>query len=62
VQPSALLPLPAGSAAQWLRDPSGRFADRFWNGAAWTEWVRDDPMDGPQTDAPVPARAVGAES
>lgn len=28
-----------GTAAGWYPDPSGRFAQRYWDGAAWTEKV-----------------------
>jgi hypothetical protein len=55
VRPSALMPPPAGTPAQWLRDPSGRFVNRYWDGHTWTEWVQNQPNEY-LTDAPVPAR------
>lgn len=39
-------------APGWKRDPSGRFAGRYWNGAAWTEHVVTQDRV-PSTD-PVP--------
>src|SRR6516164_7747544 len=29
-------------SAQWLPDPTGRHAQRYWNGNRWTEHVADD--------------------
>jgi hypothetical protein len=54
VQPSALLPPPDGTSAQWLDDPSGRFVERYWDGERWTEWTRNG--NDYLTDPPVPAR------
>jgi hypothetical protein len=54
VQPSALLPPPEGTAAGWLRDPSGRYVDRYWDGGRWTEWTRNG--NDYLTDPPVPSR------
>jgi hypothetical protein len=54
VRPTALLPPPDGTPAQWLRDPAGRFADRYWDGAQWTEWTRNG--NDYLTDPPVPSR------
>lgn len=46
---------PAAEAADdpgWYDDPSGRHAQRFWDGAAWTEHVADE--DGNQSvDPPI---------
>ena len=36
----------------WLRDPSGRFRERWWDGGAWTTAARDDPAGPRFTDAP----------
>ena len=55
VSPSVLVPPPAGTTAQWLRDPSGRFVNRYWDGSRWSEWVQNEPNEY-LTDAPVPAR------
>lgn len=41
-----VVPLAAGTPgapAGWFPDPSGRHPDRYWNGEAWTHWVRDKP-------------------
>jgi Protein of unknown function (DUF2510) len=54
VRPTALLPPPDGTPAQWLRDPAGRFTDRYWDGAQWTEWTRNG--NDYLTDPPVPSR------
>ena len=54
VQPSALLPPPDGTPAQWLRDPAGRYTDRYWDGERWTEWTRNG--NDYLTDPPVPSR------
>lgn len=32
---------PSTPAAAWHPDPAGRFAQRYWNGTAWTEHVID---------------------
>lgn len=56
VQPSALLPPPDGTPAGWLRDPSGRYADRYWDGERWTEWTRNG--NDYLTDPPVPSRTA----
>ena len=34
-------------SAGWLADPSGRFAQRWWDGGAWTNHARDSER-GPQ--------------
>jgi len=34
-------------SAGWLADPSGRFAERWWDGCAWTNHARDTER-GPQ--------------
>ena len=36
----------------WLPDPSGRYPDRWWDGAQWTEWVRDKPGGTRSADPP----------
>ena len=54
LRPSALLPPPDGTRAGWLRDPAGRFADRYWDGERWTEWTRNG--NDYLTDLPVPSR------
>jgi len=48
--PQAPAPGPA-SADGWFRDPTSRYASRYWNGQQWTEWVssadqqvRSDPI------------------
>jgi hypothetical protein len=43
--------LPAGTGEGWYADPSGRHPDRWWEGAAWTHWVRDKP-GGTRTEDP----------
>jgi hypothetical protein len=55
LRPTALLAPPAGTHAGWLRDPSGRYVDRYWDGFCWTEWVRNQPNTEFLTDPPVPA-------
>jgi hypothetical protein len=36
----------------WLPDPSGRYPDRWWDGAQWTKWVRDKPGGTRSEDPP----------
>lgn len=43
--------LGANGVDGWFRDPTGRYAMRYWNGQQWTEWVssndsqtRSDPI------------------
>jgi hypothetical protein len=48
-----LEPAPAGTAEGWLPDPSGRHPDRYWDGKAWTIWVRDKPGGTRSEDPPV---------
>jgi hypothetical protein len=55
LRPTALIAPPPGTRAGWLRDPSGRFVDRYWDGFTWTEWVRNEPNTEFLTDPPVPA-------
>jgi hypothetical protein len=55
LRPTALVPPPAGTHAGWLRDPAGRYVDRYWDGFCWTEWVRNEPNTEFLTDPPVPA-------
>lgn len=55
VTPSALPPAPTGTAKGWIPDPSGRHPDRYWDGRAWTQWVRDAPGGTRSEDPPVPA-------
>ncbi|MFN8027952.1 MAG: DUF2510 domain-containing protein [Acidimicrobiia bacterium] len=55
--PTALPAPPSGTRMGWLRDPSGRYVDRYWDGQGWSEWVRNDPESADFiTDPPVPAR------
>jgi hypothetical protein len=56
VEPSALVPPPDGTPAGWLRDPSGRYVDRYWDGERWTEWTRNG--NDYLTDPPVPSRTT----
>jgi hypothetical protein len=56
VRPSALLPPPEGTPTGWLRDPSGRYVDRYWDGERWTEWTRNG--NDYLTDPPVPSRSA----
>jgi uncharacterized protein len=61
-------PAAAGPAAGWHPDPTGRFARRWWDGAAWTAYaggdeaddVRWDPMavEVPATPEPLQGGAV----
>jgi hypothetical protein len=41
------MPLPKGGVLgpkeDWYPDPSGRYPDRWFDGANWTQWVRDKP-------------------
>jgi Protein of unknown function (DUF2510) len=47
-------PVTAPAPAEgWYPDPSGRHPDRWWNGTAWTRWVRDRP-GGTRSDDPQP--------
>jgi hypothetical protein len=57
VQPTVLPPAPPGTAKGWVPDPSGRHPDRYWDGKAWTHWVRDKPGGTRSEDPPVPAHA-----
>ena len=50
------------AAPGWKRDPSGRFAGRYWDGADWTEHVVSpdrtrtlDPLSGEEAPAPQPS-------
>ena len=43
---------PAETPEGWVRDPSGRYPDRYWSGAAWTKWVRDEPGGNRSEDPP----------
>jgi hypothetical protein len=38
--------------AGWYTDPSGQHRARYWDGAGWTEQVRDDLTDPSRTNAP----------
>jgi hypothetical protein len=59
LQPTALPSPPPGTRAGWLRDPSGRYVDRYWGGEVWSEWVRNEPDSAEfLTDPPVPARTT----
>jgi hypothetical protein len=44
---------PRGTPEGWLKDPSGRYPDRWWGGKQWTEWVRDKPGGTRSEDPPV---------
>jgi len=54
VEPTALPPVAVGTPEQWLRDPSGRHPDRWWDGSQWTHWVRDEPGGTRSEDPPLP--------
>ena len=41
IPPATLPSPPPGTPGGWLSDPSTRHPDRWWNGRAWTDWVRD---------------------
>ena len=30
---------PGAPVPDWYPDPGGKYAERFWDGAAWTEWI-----------------------
>jgi hypothetical protein len=46
--------MPETTPGSWQPDPFGRFAQRYWDGASWTENVTD--ASGAQTtDPPVPS-------
>lgn len=32
---------PPASPASWQRDPTGRYASRYWDGSRWTQYVSD---------------------
>jgi hypothetical protein len=36
-------PPPADTTEGWKPDPTGRYPDRYFDGTAWTIWVRDKP-------------------
>ena len=38
------------SAPRWAPDPVGRFAQRFWDGARWTEHVAGPGGGAPERD------------
>src|SRR4051812_47480962 len=46
-------PAPGTFPAAWYPDPLGRWAHRYWDGGAWTDWVSDgthqfcEPVDVP---------------
>lgn len=44
-------------SAGWYTDPSGQHRARYWDGAGWTEQVRDDPTDPAGTSASSAATA-----
>jgi hypothetical protein len=52
VAPQPLVPPPTGTGEGWLRDPSGRHPDRWWDGTQWTQWVRDMPGGTRSEDPP----------
>ena len=43
-------------SAGWYTDPSGQHRARYWDGASWTEQVRDD-LTEPAATGPAPATA-----
>ncbi len=47
------------SAAGWKRDPSGRYAGRYWDGSVWTEHVVS--QDRVRSTDPLVAEAVRPE-
>jgi len=42
-------------SAGWYTDPSGQHRARYWDGASWTEQVRDDLTDPTDTTGTTPA-------
>ena len=48
-----LPPRPTNTSEAWLSDPSGRHADRWWDGSTWTQLVRDRPGGASSDDPPV---------
>jgi hypothetical protein len=50
--------LPAGTPAGWYADPLGVAGARYWDGAAWSDTIRDSP--GPEP-LPPPAASAPAE-
>ncbi len=46
------------TAAGWVADPEGRHQYRYWDGAAWTDYVADD---GQQSLAPLAAQTESIE-
>ena len=45
------MPVPTATPGEgWYPDPSSRHPDRYWNGSAWTEWVRDAPGGTRESD------------
>lgn len=63
VPPSgAVAPPPPGVVGQWYADPTGRFAQRWWDGGRWTADVilangqrSADPVALPDPPPPAPA-------
>jgi hypothetical protein len=74
IQPAAVVcrycgrdvqPIAVATAEGWFRDPSGRHPDRWWDGSAWTQWVRDKPGGTRAEDPPLlspPPQAEAGES
>jgi hypothetical protein len=56
--PATLAPPAPGTPEGWQPDPSGRHPDRYWDGNAWTIWVRDKPGGTRSEDPPVPWSAA----
>jgi hypothetical protein len=49
-----LKPAPHGTPEGWYADPSGRYPEsRWWDGSAWSQWVRDKPGGIRRRDPPV---------
>lgn len=49
VEPTA--PTQMGPAQNWYPDPSGRHAQRWWDGGEWTDWVAE--LDGTTSEDPL---------
>lgn len=59
---AARLPPPPATPGRWYADPTGRFAQRWWTGSAWTNEVvlssgqqTTDPADLPDPAPPAPS-------
>ena len=54
-----LVALPPGTAQGWFKDPSDRHPERWWDGNAWTQWVRERPGGTRTEDPPLPRLVCG---